>query len=519
LVTSQSVKQCFNNRAKRLGINTTAEHGQGESTTKEQELYRLLKGKRFWYSFDKEKHEQEFRRTAGNCCYMHITGLFGDKAGNPCPIYPFQEMILDSLDNHKYIFWKKSVGIGATSLLLAWASWLCTRDDLMKGKEIAIVVGPNLFLAQGLIARVKQPFLDHGIILQGNATSAVLNGCTFTAYPSNHLDSMRSRVNLKGILCDEADFFQPQERAILRDVIERYISKSDPWIILCSTVAKAHGFFYQIEKEPQSTCLYHRLVTDYRYGLGTMYDPEAVERMRTSSPSFAREMECFYSGMEGDVFSAKSIELAVKAGNELVDTENIDTSLPKFVGLDPGFGGSSNTAITVTQLSRNSDAIEAIYSKEMTRPTLGKIVSEILYIHRHFGTVAKIYVDDSAPVVIRELKLEFGERHDWKVEMEELRHDRGWTDQQISQYCDYIKIFPLNFRQHHKDLLWNTKRFLDEGVLRIPEKFERLVISLRTATAIDGSLDKAATEFSDSLDSLRLSLFGYELTSCNDYYS
>ncbi len=518
-ITSQSLKQSFSSRAKRLGIPTIInKDDQSSDSSKEQELYRLLKGKPFWYSFDKEKHELEFRRTAGNCCYMHIVGLFKDRNNQPSPIHPFQRMVLDVLSEHKYIFWKKSVGIGATSLLLAWASWLCTRDNAMKGKEIAVVVGPNLFLAQGLLARVKQPYLEHGIILQGNSTSAILNGCTFTAYPSNHLDSMRSRVNLKGILCDEADFFQPQERAILRDVIERYISKSDPWIWLVSTVAKAHGLFYQIEKEPQSRCLYHRIVTDYRYGLGTMYDPEAVERMRVSSPSFSREMECLYSGMEGDVFSAKSIDLAIKAGNELVDTENIDTGLVKFVGLDVGFGSSSNTAITVTQLTADRDAIEVIYSKELIRPTLSRIVSEILYIYRNFGNVAKIYVDDSSAVVIRELKLEFGERQDWKVELEELRHDRGWTDKQISEYCDWIKIFALNFRQHHKDLLWNTKRFLDEGLLRIPNKFERLVISLRTATAIDGSLDKAATEYSDSLDSLRLSLFGYELTGGGDYY-
>ena len=518
MVTSTRVKQSFDKRAKRLGISpvtTEKAHSSSTSSNKKSELYSLLRGKKFWYSFDKDEHQKEFLRTYGNCCYMHITGLFKDRNDQPRPIYPWQEMILQALTQHKYIFWKKSVGIGATSLLLAWASWLCTRDDCMRDKEIAVVVGPNLFLAQGLIARVRQPYLNRGILLRGNSTSVVLNGCTWTAYPSNHLDSLRSRINLKGIFCDEADFFQPQERSILRDVIERYISKSDPWIWLVSTVAKSHGLFYQIEREPQETCLYHRITTDYRFGLGTIYGQKSVDRMRVSSPAFSREMECLYSGAEGNVFSGRSIDYAVKLGEEVnLTAAAAKTPFEKYVGIDPAFGGGSNTGITVTQLSESGDKVEVIYSKELVRPTLGQIVSEVLFIVRNFSNVQKIFIDDSSAVVARELKLEFGERLDWATELNELRKERGFTDDQILQFCDWIRIFPINFRQTRKEMLWRVKRLLDEGMLKIPEQFERLIISLRTAVAVDGALDKSSTsgtEFSDSLDSLQLSCCGYTI--------
>ena len=48
---------------------------------------------------------------------------------------------------------------------------------------------------------------------------------------------------------------------------------------------------------------------------------------------------------------------------------------------------------------------------------------------------------------------------------------------------------------------------IDEGYLAIPEKYEKLIISLRTAKAKDYSFDKEQTSYDDLLDVLlRLSL-------------
>jgi len=46
-------------------------------------------------------------------------------------------------------------------------------------------------------------------------------------------------------------------------------------------------------------------------------------------------------------------------------------------------------------------------------------------------------------------------------------------------------------------------------LLAIPEKHDKLVISLRTAQAKEYSLDKEQTNYDDSLDALRLSFKGY----------
>lgn len=52
---------------------------------------------------------------------------------------------------------------------------------------------------------------------------------------------------------------------------------------------------------------------------------------------------------------------------------------------------------------------------------------------------------------------------------------------------------------------------INEGLLAIPEEYEKLIISLRTAQAKEYSLDKEQTSYDDLLDGLKLSLKGYNI--------
>jgi hypothetical protein len=53
---------------------------------------------------------------------------------------------------------------------------------------------------------------------------------------------------------------------------------------------------------------------------------------------------------------------------------------------------------------------------------------------------------------------------------------------------------------------------VNDGYLAIPQEYEKLIISLRTAQAKEDSLDKEQTSYVDLLDALRLSLKGYKVT-------
>ena len=70
------------------------------------------------------------------------------------------------------------------------------------------------------------------------------------------------------------------------------------------------GLFERIEKEPESTCLYKRILLDYTYGLGKIYTQDEIVAAKRS-PSFEREYNLKYLGKVGNVFHALDIVVAI----------------------------------------------------------------------------------------------------------------------------------------------------------------------------------------------------------------
>ena len=56
---------------------------------------------------------------------------------------------------------------------------------------------------------------------------------------------------------------------------------------MVSTPNNPGELFYNIEKEPEDSCLYKRLKMDYNYGLGRIYTVEEIEKAKLS-PGFDR---------------------------------------------------------------------------------------------------------------------------------------------------------------------------------------------------------------------------------------
>jgi hypothetical protein len=122
--------------------------------------------------------------------------------------------LFDILQQHKYIWIKKATGLAIT-----------------------------------LIDRMKRLFTDNRLVtFDSKETVIELNGVHIEAYPSHHLDAMRGLPNVSFILLDEADFFSPNQQQDARDVSERYIGKSNPWIIMVSTPNAPDGLFERIER-------------------------------------------------------------------------------------------------------------------------------------------------------------------------------------------------------------------------------------------------------------------------------
>lgn len=74
-----------------------------------------------------------------------------------------------------------------------------------------------------------------------------------------------------------------------------------------------------------------------------------------------------------------------------------------------------------------------------------------------------------------------------------------------------MKVVPVNFKEH-KAMLGHCKMILENkgGKIAInPDKFDKLITSLRTAVDNDGTLDKEATSYNDISYAFRLALNFY----------
>ena len=401
-------------------------------------------------------------------------------------------MSVDDTFKDKHLWLKKATGLGVTEFMLRLMAWLCTCSHQCKNSQMCIVTGPNVDLATKLIKRLKAIFEPKlGIYFKDKETVLNLNGCMIEAYPSNHLDAFRSLTNPKFIFLDEADMFRKGEQEDVRHVSERYIGKSDPYIVMVSTPGAPGELFYQIENEPEDTCIYKRLKLDWTVGLHKIYSQEEIEKVK-HSPSFEREYGLQYLGKEGNVFSNSQIDKAIELGEQYKGLPINGYSIHS-IGVDIGFG-SSNTAVVATEYLKEQALIRVVYSHEWQHVDPQEIVNIIFNkLYLQYGTENTfIWVDGSNRAFCNLLKVAFNESLSWEKSI-------------TKPSPDSMKVIPCNFATEHKQMLSHLAMLVSKSYLAIPKEFGKLIISLRTAYSIELSLDKERTSYSDSFDALRLS--------------
>jgi Terminase RNaseH-like domain len=482
-----------------------------------KELFQRLQGKPFWI-WDKQQHKQEDIETDGDCCFNHVIGL-PTKEGEEKAIFDYEKVLYDALldnDNtnilhhafkHKHLWVKKATGLGVTEFFLRLMVWLCLRNDDYRNSQMCIVTGPNIDIAIKLIKRMKALFEPKlHVTFDSKETVLELNGCVIEAYPSNHIDAYRALENPKFILIDEGDFFRKGEQEDVRHVSERYIAKSDPYIVMVSTPNAPDGLFERIEKESEETCIYKRLFLDYTYGIGKIYTAEEIQKAK-ASPSFEREYNLKYLGKIGNVFHTKDIEAVIEKGRKY-DPDNAFNPYhftPKSMGIDPAYG-SSAFGIVVTQWVDNH--IQILHAEEYHRPDYNEMLSVVYGLISKYQ-VDKIYIDGANPSFIKSLKIQIGEDADYDKVIARYKSE-GFGEDATKD----MKIVAVNFNKEHKAMLGHCKMILesDGGGRRIainPDRFDKLITALRTAVDNDGTLDKEATSYNDIFDALRLALKFY----------
>jgi hypothetical protein len=346
-----------------------------------------------------------------------------------------------------------------------------------------------------LINRTKNIFERKlGLIFQNKETVIELNGCRIEAYPSNHLDAYRALENPKFILIDEGDFFRKGEQEDVRFVTDRYIGKSDPYIVMVSTPNAPNGLFEKIEREPEASCLYKRLKMDYTYGLNKIYTKEEIDKAR-QSPGFEREYNLKYLGKIGNVFNSLQIDKAIQLAEVYKSIPTNDCTLHS-VGVDFGFG-SSSTAVVLTEFLKEEHKIRILYAEEFEHANPQDIVNLCFDLYRkHWNTW--FFVDGANRAAVNLMKVAFNEPLSWESS-KQAPNPEAW------------KVLPVNFATEHKQMLSHLVMIVSKEYLCVPKEFDKLIISLRTAYANEYSLDKEQTSYSDSIDALRLACKMYKM--------
>lgn len=463
----------------------------------------IFKDKPFWI-WNQVEHNIKYHKTGGQCCFNHIVGL-PTKNNKQYPIFPFQEQIYDAVEQNDNIWILKSRGIGATTFLIRWLSWKILSSNELDHKSIFIISGTREQFANHIKKQIQDIFTDKFPLLrlESKYTELWLKRTWIKVFPTRNIEMVRGYTDVSIIWVDESDHMEPSVQEELFYSIGPYQEKSNAKIILSSTANRPDGLMATIEQQPGDK--WKKLKLDYTYGLGSIYDPKEIAKMK-HDVEFPREMECKYLGKTGNTFKPIDIDLSVKRYDDFklsqIPIEN--NRQVTFVGIDPA-SGSSNTGIVATQhlivtdpiTNRNRDVIRIVYADEFVKPSSKDIIDLCHSLRKTFGYAnTYFYVDSAAAMFIRDFKSTIGE-------------DPYYDVKNISIQSNHI--LPVVFSVEGRTLLSNLEHLVNKGYLAIDPKYDKVITSLRTAYSTEWKLDKEVTVSDDSLDALRLSCKGYNI--------
>lgn len=456
---------------------------QGITARTQDQALEILRGKPFWVT------NHNFK----DCCFNCIIG-WPTKNDTTFPIFDYEELIFNTIEQNQNIWIKKARGIGVTTFLIRYLVWKILHSNELDGKSIFIISGTREEFANYVKKKMEDLFLPRfpNVIFDSKYTELWINKTWIKVMPTKNIKDVRGYMDVAYLFIDEADHFDKSIQEELEPAITAYEEKSKGKTIMVSTPNAPGGLFERIERDEHSK--YKKLFLGYELGLGKIYDPEYIAQKRLE-PEFEREYNLKYLGKVGNVFTPSQIDKAIELGEQYKHLPINPYSIAS-IGVDPGFSTSS-TAIVMTEFLKEQTTIRVTYAQEFERANPQDLVNLIFKMYLEHGTDNTfVFVDGSNTGFVNLCKIAFSES---------LR----WEKQHISP--ESMHVLPISFASTHKEMLSHVAMLASKSYLAIPKEFERLIISLRTAYSTELSLDKERTSYSDSLDALRLACKMYKM--------
>jgi hypothetical protein len=233
---------------------------------------------------------------------------------------------------------------------------------------------------------------------------------------------------------------------------------------------------------------------DYHYGLGKIYTTAEIEKAKMS-PSFEREYCLKFAGRIGNLLSPLKIDIAIQTGERLNEIP-VNPFCIHSLGVDPAFG-SSAFRLVLTEHLKEEDKIRVLYAEQFeNHPDPNEMIDRIFEILRQYHNLW-IFVDAAVRGFITSLKIAFNENPNYeKVE-------------DVSPQSN--KVIPVNFASEHKKMISHLAMLFNDEYMAVPQKFDKLIVSLKTAVVNEYTLDKESTSYDDIFDAARLSLKAYNI--------
>ena len=353
----------------------------------------IFLGKPFWI-WDEKEHDKQFKETNGKCCHVDILGR-PQKTGIDYPIFPFQKLIFDALENNQSVWILKSRGIGLSTFMLYYLTWKILSSSQLDHESIFIISGTREEHANYLKEKMAKLFERNFPLLNlyTKYTEMILKNTWIKVFPStvNSIKDIRGYFSSKHIWVDESDYIPENVVDELIHAITPYQTKSNAKIILSSTAFKPNGLMQSIELDTNSK--YFKLRLPYQLGLGTIYDPKEIET-RKNDVEFKREFELQYVGKQGNVFTQQQVNLCQDLGSEYsIDEVPVSLYTLKSLAIDPGFSSSGTGIVVLEHIKPDNmeDKIRVIESHLIEKGDPNQIVNLCWSIWKRFNYMNTLF--------------------------------------------------------------------------------------------------------------------------------
>jgi hypothetical protein len=412
-------------------------------------------------------------------------------------VLSYENMLTETLEHNKLLLVLKPTSSGITEYFLRWILWKILATNEWKDALVCIIVGPAESLATRLVMRLKRIIQEkHDIAFHYARNVLFLNDCEIITVPSHNMSKLRSLVNPKCLFISEAEYMP--ELADVRQNTERFIAKSNPYIIYESTIRSATGLYAEILKEEPS--IYKKITIDWQTAMDEgMYDPEMIEKAKRSR-SWAKEFLCdvFSLGNITGTFPATWVRRAFKNNEELNCTEYA-------LGIDSGWFPAYTGIFCV---GKNSQGMYQVQVAEEYNESEDSIIELVMLLRERFHA-KNIYIDSSDKRLVRKLSLLVGER-DYDEHLAFLKRYKILSP--YNKLRDLRIVVPILFSQNSsRQMTSYLRNCLEQDILKIPNVCTSLQKALYSCQDIDGDIIKEKLQHghgSDILDAAGFAFLG-----------